>query len=147
MQMMYASILGFNTRNELVSTHSFYHITVITTDVIKTLPKETMTQIIRNQNKPVKMKVVGMYVYTHGSDEFYLALEVEIDGFNQFRKQIGLKHFDAHITIGHMWQNRCRQVFEPRLATWLNQASENNQREKAQKNQIKRKQRLRRSGN
>ena len=100
--MMYASILGFNTRNELVSKHSFCHITAITTDEIKTLPKETMTQILRNQNKPVKMKVVGMSVYTHGSDEFYLALEVEIDGFNQFRKQIGLKHFDAHITIGHI---------------------------------------------
>ena len=93
------------------------------------------------------MAIVGMCVYSHGKDEYYLALEVEIDGFNEFRKQIGLKKFDAHITIGHMWENRYRHVFEPRLATWLNQASEINQREKTQKNQIKRKQRLRRSGN
>ena len=145
---LYAYILGFNTRNELVSKHSFCHITAITTDEIKTLPQETLTQIFRNQNKPVKMKIVGMCVYSHGSDEYYLALEVEIDGFNEFRKLIGLKKFDAHITIGHMWEKRYRLVFEPKLATWLKQANENNQREKAQnknKNQIKRKQR--RSGN
>ena len=130
--MRYASIFGFNIRNELVSKHSFCHISAINTDEIKTLPQETMTQILRNQNKPVKMKIVRMCVYSHGSDEYYLALEVEIDGFNQFRKQIGLKKFDAHITIGHMWQNRYRHVFEPSLATWLNQVSENDQKEKAQ---------------
>ena len=143
--MWYASIFGFNLRNELVSKHSFCHITAITTDEIETLPQETMAQILRNQNKPVKMKIVGMCVYSHGKDEYYLALEVEIDGFNKFRKQIGLKKFDAHIMIGHMWEKRYRLVFEPKLATWLKQANENNQREKAQKNQIKRKQR--RSGN
>ena len=71
------------------------------------------------------MKVVGMSVYTHGTEELYLALEVEINGFN------------------HMWQNRYRQVSKPRLATWLYQVREKDQKEKAQNDMVKRHQRLR----
>ena len=50
--MKYASILGFNTMNELSSKHSFCLITAITTDEIRTLPEETMRQILKtNQSE------------------------------------------------------------------------------------------------
>ena len=120
--MKHVRFFGFNQRNELAARHSFMHMTVLTDSESSKLDPSVLEKIMKNNNKPVKIKITGLAVYTHGTQEIYLALEAE--GLEQFRRTLNLQDIDQHVTIGHMWINKYYSHFESKVAEWLNQEQE-----------------------
>ena len=104
--------------------------TVLTASEASKLDPSVLEKIMKNNNKPVKIKITGLAVYTHGTQEIYLALEVEAEGLEQFRRTLNLQDIDQHVTIGHMWINKYYKHFQPKVAEWLNQEQERLEQER-----------------
>ena len=60
--MKHVRFFGFNQRNELAARHSFMHMTVLTDSESSKLDPSVLEKIMKNNNKPVKIKITGLAV-------------------------------------------------------------------------------------